>query len=182
MPTIERPTPLRLWGFVLTVGGGATLAIGALMPWVAVGLKSDTKGVLTEVTPGVDLALGKVALALGALALIGLLALRIIRSARALRILGLVIVLAGLCGLAIGIRELATKDGLLFAGVARTVESLRRAGVGVSVERFRAQLQKDGFVAMRLGLPLVIAGGALTAAGGLLDLVWVKRRRPEPGD
>src|SRR2546428_6022022 len=115
MPGIEKPSRLRVWGFLLAVGGGAAVAVGALLPWVSVGLRSDRNGVLTSTSRGVDFRSGKLCLALGVAAILALVVLRVVRSANARRLIAIGVVMAGLGGIALGIREEAIRDRLLFS-------------------------------------------------------------------
>ena len=69
MMTVVKPSPLRLWGFVLTVAGGALLAFGSISDWAAVSLGGSAEAAVP--TKGIDLWQGKVTLALGALILVG---------------------------------------------------------------------------------------------------------------
>ena len=179
MPMIERPTRLRLWGFVLTVGGGALIALGALLPWVSVGLRSDTQGALTSTSPGVDLRPGQVCLALGIIAILALPALRVAHSIGLRRAVAILVVVAGLGALVLSVRELTIKDHLLFTGVRHVGESIHsQTGLPAAdlAAKAREELKKEGFVDVGLGLWITIAGGLVALAGGALDLLWVQSR------
>jgi hypothetical protein len=179
MPTIERPTQLRLWGFILTVGGGALIAVGALLPWVSVGLKSDTQGALTTTSPGVDLRPGQVCLALGVLAILAILALRVMHSISLRRAVSIGVLVAGLVAIVLGVRELTIKDHLLFTGARQIAEQIH-AQTGLPphdvLTKAHDELQKEGFADAGIGIWLTIAGGAVTIVGGVLDVLWVQSR------
>jgi hypothetical protein len=174
MPMIERPTSIRLWGFVLTVGGGALMAVGSLLTWTSV----DYRGI-SSATVGVDLKPGVVCLALGVLAILALLALRVVHSIPLRRAISVGVVAAGLIAIALGIREVAIKDHLLFSGL-RDFANAFHAQNGLPAKdlaaRIKADLQKSGSVKVGIGLWLAIAGGVITLVGGVLDLMWVRSR------
>ena len=58
MLAVVKPSPLRLWGFLLTVIGGALIAFGSIGNWAAVSLGSSTENAVP--TKGIDLWQGKV--------------------------------------------------------------------------------------------------------------------------
>jgi hypothetical protein len=174
MPMIARPTRLRLWGFILTVGGGALIAIGALLTWVSV----DYRGITTKEL-GVDLKPGMVCLAVGVIAILAILVLRAVHSIPLRRAISIAVVLAGLVAIVLGVRELSIKDHLLFTGVRTFAEALhQQSGLPAKdlAAQIRAGLQKSGSVNVGIGLWITIAGGAVTLVGGILDLLWVQTR------
>jgi hypothetical protein len=174
MPTIERPTQLRLWGFILTVGGGALIAVGALLAWASV----DYRGI-TETTVGVDVKPGEVCLALGIVAILALLVLRASHSIPLRRGVAIGVVVVGLVAIILGVREVMIKDHLLFTGLrdfANAFSSQNGLPAKDLAARIRAELQKSGTVNVGIGLWLTIAGGAVTIVGGVLDVLWVQSR------
>ena len=80
MLAVVKPSPLRLWGFLLTVIGGALMAFGSIGDWAAVSLGGSTENAVP--TKGIDLWQGKVTLLIGALIIVGILALRFVRPER----------------------------------------------------------------------------------------------------
>jgi len=172
-------TPLRVWGFLLTVLGGALIALGALLPWVSVGLRSDTSGALTTTSLGVDLRPGKVTLALGVLVVLAIAGLRLSHSIPLRRAIAVGVVVAGIVAVALAIRETTIKDHLLFTGARQVAEQIHaQTGLPTQdvVTRARAQLQKEGFADAGIGLWLTILGGVVAVAAGVLDLLWVRSR------
>ena len=63
MLAVVKPSPLRLWGFLLTVIGGALVAFGSIGNWAAITLGGGTVNVVP--TKGIDVWQGKVTLILG---------------------------------------------------------------------------------------------------------------------
>ena len=183
MRGLEKPAQLRLWGFILTVAGGGTIALGSLLSWVSVGNRGDTEGILTSTSPGVDFRAGKVALALGVLVLVAILALRITHSTKLRRAIAVGVIAMGLAGAAIGIYEMSRDDRFLFSGVRPRAQYYNQE-IGLPkneqlIVKIRQQLQKDGYVDVKIGLPLMVAGGAIAVFGGLLDFAWAGARRRE---
>jgi hypothetical protein len=174
MPKVERPTQLRLWGFVLTVGGGALIAIGALLTWVSV----DYKGI-TSKQLGVDLKPGIACLVVGVIAILAIPALRTVHSIPLRRAIAIGVAVAGLVAIVLGVRELSIKDHLLFTGVRTFAEALHQQN-GLPARdlaaQIRAGLQKSGSVNVGIGLWITIAGGVVTLVGGVLDVMWVQSR------
>jgi hypothetical protein len=174
MPMIERPTQLRLGGFVLTVAGGSLIAIGTLLTWASV----DYKGI-TSKELGVDLKPGLVCLVLGVIAILAIPALRAVYSIPLRRVIAVAVVVAGLVAIVLGVRELSIKDHLLFTGIRTFAESLHQQN-GLPAKdlatQIRADLKKSGSVNVGIGLWITIAGGMVALGGGVLDLIWVRSR------
>jgi hypothetical protein len=174
MPMIERPTPLRLWGFILTAGGGALIAIGALLTWVSV----DYRGI-TSKELGVDVKPGIVCLAVGVIAILAILGLRAVHSIPLRRAISIAIMVAGLVAIVLAVRELSIKDRLLLTGLRTFAEALHQQN-GLPAQdlaaKIRADLQKSGTVNVGIGLWITIAGGVVTLVGGVLDMMWVRSR------
>jgi hypothetical protein len=180
----ERTSTLRLAGFVLTVGGGALVVLGSLLDWISVGLRGDAAGGFTVSTPGIDLNAGLAALALGALAILAIVALRLSHSTMLRRLVAIGVIAVGLGAAAIGIYEMSgARDRFLFSGVRPLAEHFSEVqGLPQNdqlADQVREQLRQDGFVELKIGLYVVIAGGVLTAIGGVLDFAWAGARRRE---
>ena len=178
MLAVVKPSPLRLWGFLLTVIGGALIAFGSIGNWASVTLGGGTENVVP--TKGIDVWQGKVAVILGALLVIGILALRFVRPERR-NAMAVAIVVAGLMALALGLWALlALKSVVQDSGVDALVKIL----VGLGVPAAKAQeevlrtMSKEGIaVKAQTGLWMTFAGGVLATAGGFVDLAWVRHKR-----
>jgi hypothetical protein len=179
MLTVVKPSPLRLWGFVLTVLGGALLAFGSIADWAAVSLGGSTEAAVP--TKGIDLWQGTATLALGVLIVVGVLALRFVRPHRRAPVAIALIVLGTVAlGLAVwcaaSLSAVVTDTGVdtlvdtvvaqlgIPAAQARDLVEGVMAGAGVEVQA-------------RAGLWLTLTGAVLATAGGAVDLAWVRRKR-----
>lgn len=178
MLSVVKPSPLRLWGFVLTVLGGALMAFGSLRDWAAVSLGGSSEGAIP--TKGIDVWQGKATLILGALIVVGILALRFVRPERR-NAMAFAIVVAGLAALALGLWAVLALESVVHdTGVDALIKVLE--GLGVSATKARQQilatLSKEGIgVNAQIGLWMTVAGGVLATAGGLVDLAWVRQKR-----
>lgn len=178
MLSVVKPSPLRLWGFVLTVLGGALMAFGALRDWAAISLGDSSEGAIP--TKGIDVWQGKATLILGALIVVGILALRFVRPERR-NAMAFAIVVAGLAALALGLWAVLALESVVHdTGVDALIKVLE--GLGVSATKARQQilatLSKEGIgVNAQIGLWMTVAGGVLATAGGLVDLAWVRQKR-----
>jgi hypothetical protein len=166
---VVKPSPLRLWGFLLTTIGGALIAFGSIGDWAAVSLGSSTEGAVP--TKGIDFWQGIATLILGALIVLGILALRFVRPDRR-KMMAIAIVVAGLAALALGL-------WVLFAlkSVVEVVAVDELAKIYGRQEVLRT-LSKEGIAAeAQIGLWMTVAGGVLATAGGFVDLAWVRQKR-----
>lgn len=142
------------------------LAVGSIMPWARDNLIGAVE------TRGTDLLQGLMALALGVAAMLLLVALRWSGSASTRRLIGLAILVAGLIATGIALWTLATAED---AFRAEFIEDVARLA-GVDLAQAEELVDQTGIVTRtQAGLWLALAGGALTAVGGLLDLAWVGR-------
>jgi hypothetical protein len=169
MLTVVKPSPVRLWGFLLTVVGGAAIAFGSIGNWAAVSLGGSTQNAVP--TKGVDLWQGKVTLVLGASIVIAILALRVVRPERRNMLAG-GITLFAVSAAGIALWCLLGLDSLVHdTGVDQAIAAFGRRAVtdrGIHLERQSSVLA-------------VLAGGVVAAAGGLVDLMWVRMKR-DAGD
>jgi hypothetical protein len=151
--SIAAPSPLRLAGFLGTAIGAAMLGIASVMTWVTVSLQSAPQA-QPGVYKGLDLAQGKICLAMALVLLVGLMALRGARSRKTEKIIATVMIVAALLGLA-------------FAGSAilSGFSSLKTAP-GDTVHR-------------GAGMFIAAAGGVIATLGAILDLAWAVA--PAPG-
>lgn len=166
---VVKPSPLRLWGFLLTTIGGALIAFGSIGDWAAVSLGSSTEGAVP--TKGIDIWQGIATLILGALIVVGILALRFVRPERR-NAMAIAIVAAGLAALAVGLWTLfALKSVVQDIGVDELAKIYGRQEV------LRA-MSREGIAAKtQTGLWMTVTGGVLATAGGFVDLAWVRQKR-----
>ncbi len=178
MLAVVKPSPLRLWGFLLTVIGGALIAFGSIGSWAAITLGGGTVNVVP--TKGIDVWQGKVTLILGVLIVMAILALRFVRPERR-NAMAIAIIVAGLAALALGLWALlALKSVVQDTGVDALVKLL--VGLGVSATKAREQvlqtMSREGIaVKAQAGLWMSAAGGVLATAGGFVDLAWVRQKK-----
>jgi hypothetical protein len=169
MLAVVKPSPLRLWGFLLTVIGGALVAFGSIGNWAAISLGGGTVNAVP--TKGIDVWQGKVTLILGALIVIAILALRFVRPERR-NAMAIAIVVAGLTALALGLWVLlALKSVMRDPGVDELAKAYGR-------QRVLETMSREGIaVKAQAGLWMTVAGGVLATAGGFVDLAWVRQKR-----
>jgi hypothetical protein len=169
MLRVVKPSPLRLWGFLLTVLGGALIAFGSIGDWAAVSLGSSTEGAVP--TKGIDIWQGTATVILGALIVVGILALRFVRPERR-NAMAIAIVVAGLAALALGLWVLlALKSVVQDTGVDALARIYGR-------QQVLQAMSKAGVAAKaQTGLYMTVAGGILATAGGSVDLAWVRQKR-----
>ena len=130
MLAVVKPSPLRLWGFLLTVLGGALIAFGSIGNWAAISLGGSSEGAIP--TKGIDVWQGKATLLLGALIVVGILALRFVRPERR-NAMAVAIIVAGLAALALGLWVLlALKSVVHDTGVDELTQVLERQGVATT--------------------------------------------------
>ncbi len=180
--TVVKPSPLRFWGFLLTVLGGGLLAFGSIGSWAVVSLGNSVENAIP--TKGVDVWQGKATLGLGLLIVVAILGLRVVRAERR-RTVAIGIIVLGMLAL-----TLAVWSAVSLGSVAGDtgIETMRKIAeqTGMSTaraSRFVAQLL-DRFgihVRAQSGLWVTIVGAVLAVAGGVVDLLWV-RRKAELGD
>ncbi len=124
-------------------------------------------------------------LAVAVLVLFGVIALRVATEVSVRRAIAIAITVLGLfaTGLAVGD---AIRARSRFAGGVSQLEKLAQAiaqGLGRPIADVLAQLQqslsKIVTVKVDAGLWLVVAGGILAAAGGVLSIVWANREEHE---
>lgn len=167
--TVVKPSPLRLWGFVLTVLGGALIAFGSIGDWAAISLGNSVENAVP--TKGIDVWQGATTLILGVLVVLGILALRFVRPGRR-PVLACAIVAAGLVALGLGLWVLlALASVVRDAGVDALVATFGRDAVVSTMSRAGIAVEAQA------GLWMSVAGGALATIGGVVDLAWVKQKR-----
>ncbi len=169
MLAVVKPSPLRLWGFLLTVLGGALIAFGSIGNWAAISLGNSVENAVP--TKGIDVWQGTASLTLGVLIVIGILALRFIRPGRR-NAMAIAIVVAGLAALALGLWVL-----LALKSVVRDTGVNELARVYGRQEVLKTMSTEGIAVKAQIGLWMTVAGGVLATAGGLVDLAWVRQKR-----
>ncbi len=179
----SRPSGLRLAGFLAVALGGLLLGVGAVLNWAVIGI-AGSHGLDSEIR-GTDVWEGRVILAVAVLVLFGVIALRVATEVSVRRAIAIAITVLGLfaTGLAVGD---AIRARSRFAGGGSQLEKLAQAiaqGLGRPIADVLAQLQqslsKIVTVKVDAGLWLVVAGGILAAAGGVLSIVWANREEHE---
>jgi hypothetical protein len=169
MLAVVKPSPLRLWGFLLTVLGGALIAFGSIGNWAAISLGNSVENAVP--TKGIDVWQGTATLILGVLIVIGILALRFVRPERR-NAVAVAIVVAGVVALALGLWVLlALKSVMRDTGVDELAKVYGRQEVLTTMSR-------EGIaVKAQIGLWMTVAGGILATVGGFVDLAWVRQKR-----
>jgi hypothetical protein len=169
MLAVVKPSPLRLWGFLLTVVGGALISFGSIGNWAAISLGNSTENAVP--TKGIDVWQGMATLILGVLIVIGILALRFVRPERR-KAMAVAIVVAGLVALALGLwAVLALESVVRDTGVDELSKVYGRQEV-------LEAMSKEGIaVKAQIGLWMTVVGSVLAVAGGFVDLAWVRQKR-----
>ena len=179
MLAVVKPSPLRLWGFLLTAIGGALIAFGSLGNWATITLGGTTENAVP--TKGIDLWQGKVTVVLGALIVIGILALRFVHPGRRIAV-GVLLTVAALAGLGIAAWCLVSLESVIHgtgidALVKRLVDVLGMSEAEARRAVLRTMQQKGIDVRAQTGLWMAAVGGVLATVGGFVDLAWVRQKR-----
>ena len=173
MLAVVKPSPLRLWGFLLTVVGGALIAFGSIGNWAAISLGNSVENAVP--TKGIDVWQGIATLILGVLIVIGILALRFVRPERR-NAIAVAIVVAGSIALALGVWALLALDSVVHdVGVDELARVYGRQEV------LKTMSEQGVAVKAQTGLWMTVAGGVLATVGGFVDLAWVRHKR-DAGD
>ena len=182
MLSVVKPSPLRLWGFLLTVLGGALLAFGSLGSWAAISLGNSVENAVP--TKGVDVWQGKATLVLGVLIIIGILVLRFVRPEQR-RTVAVAITVLGAVALGLSAWCVVSLDRVVGdTGIAAVMKAAEQAGMSTTQanQLVTKLLDRYGIQATaQTGLWISIAGAALALAGGVVDLLWV-RKKAQAGD
>jgi len=183
MLAVVKPSPLRLWGFLLTVVGGALMAFGSVGDWAAVSLGGSTENAVP--TKGIDLWQGTVTVLIGVLIILAILGLRFVRPERRNLLAGGIVVL-GVVGFAIALWCVIALDSVVRDTGIDTLVDLVVTQLGLSPAEARSQvlaaLGTSGVeVQAQLSLWLTLAGSLLAIVGGIVDLAWVRHKR-DAGD
>ncbi len=178
MLTVVKPSPLRLWGFLVTVLGGGLIAVGSISDWAAISLGNTTLNAVP--TKGIDVWQGKATLALGVLIVVAILGLRVVRAERrAIVAVGIVVLAVAASGIAVwSLTSLESVAGDI--GVSAIAKAAEEAGLSAASSRLIVTQLMDRFgieIQAQAGLWFVVAGGVLAIVGGLVDLLWVRHKR-----
>ncbi|MGH2595350.1 MAG: hypothetical protein ACRDH7_05245 [Actinomycetota bacterium] len=179
MLAVVKPSPLRLWGFLLTAIGGALIAFGSIENWATITLGGSSENVVP--TKGIDLWQGKVTVVLGAMTVIGILALRFVRPERR-NMVGILLTVVGLVCLGIAVWCLVSLESVIHGtGIdALTKHVADVLGISEAQARqavLRTMQQKGIDVRAQTGLWMAAVGGVLASVGGFVDLAWVRQKR-----
>jgi hypothetical protein len=177
MLSTERPSTLRLWGFVCTALGGLLIALGSLLTWATAALGPKIPGVDTK---GVDTPEGKVVLALGVAILLAIVALRLSTSPNVRRAIAVGVIVASLAAGALTLWDLIAKEHRLGLPAASKEAALIAGQTDLPENVLRAKLERLTFVSLKPGIYLPLAGAALGVLGGALGLAWVGRETARP--
>jgi hypothetical protein len=154
-------------GAILAIVGGVLIAVGSFFAWASVTAEGTT-----VIPKGIDGADGYITLCAGIVALtVGVLMLR--QAGRTLAILAILAIMAGLIGGSVAVYDAITAEDSVRAELAEEVAS----SIGVSPEQARdvldqlvdsGQVQLD--VSIGIGIYVVIAGGVLSLASGIVSM------------
>jgi hypothetical protein len=176
------PSGLRLAAFALTAVGALVMGVGSLLTWVTVGI-ADANGIQT-VSPGTDLAAGLIALVSAVVILVLVVMSRLVGDG-ARRILAAVVILIGsLSALLAAWFVKAAPDYYSPVDDQALIDAIATA-TGKSPEEVKTALgqvidQLGGYTHVGPGPWVVIIGGVLVIAGGILTLRWARAIAPSP--
>jgi hypothetical protein len=164
----SRPTALRAGGFLLVALGAVLMGIGAIAPWVTVGIPNESDHSSFR---GTELPDGRIVLACAVVALISVASSRLVRSHRTRYALAVAAAAAGLVTTLVTaafIRN-GTDRGAVLGAIGIPRELWARFGV---------------FRDLGAGVSLALAGGLLCLTGAILTIWWVHRmpRDRRPGE
>jgi tryptophan-associated transmembrane protein len=174
----SKPTPLRLWGFLLTVCGGVLVAFGSLQVWVTATVNGQANPISPR-WPGIDLPEGLVALACGIVLIVGILALRMVK-ANAKRVVAILLIVAGVIAFAVAgvVAVTATSRFADAQTAAERVASSEHIPVATALKTVSGHLT----VSVGIGAFATVLGGIIGAIGGVLSLALVVRRPDDADD
>ena len=179
-----RPSRTRFFGFLAIIVGAALIGIGATRQWAAIGFVGDTEHAADVPVNGTDLWEGKAVLLAAAVALVLMLVMRIASSATTRRVMAAVVLVLGIAATVIGLwfaftaeSRFAQSEGIdrIAAAVARETGNAE----DVVREALEETLRGDLRVELGFSVWLVVIGGVVLGAGGVLSLVWVRERERE---
>jgi len=171
------PSPLRLWGFLLTAVGALLAGIASLLVWVTVGVRGYP--VLDSPSHGTDLADGRLVLTGAVVMLIAVLGSRLVKTRNARIVMALLAITAGLLAAVVSITFLATVASRFTPTTGLKLEiaaELQHSTPEAIVAKF------GGFRTVSLAPWLALVGGLLGLTGGILTLRWARRTEDGPTD
>ena len=171
------PSNLRLAAFALTAGGALVMGVGSLLTWVTVGI-ADSKGLPPTVSPGTDLAAGLVTLVCAVVILVLVVVSRLVGEGARRILAGIVILLGSFSALIAAWFVKAAPDYYSPVDDQRLIDAIA-AATGKSADEVKTALatvidQLGGYTHVGRGPWVVILGGLLAIAGGILTLRWAK--------
>jgi FtsH-binding integral membrane protein len=147
---------------ILGIVGGALMALGSFLAW------AEVSGGGTSVTAkGIDGSDGYITLGAGLVAVV----VGIVMARETRRVLAVLVILAGIVGGGLGLYDaLTAKDSVLDAAAEELAPAF-----GASVQAVRIALDQaidagQLSVSISIGLYIVIGGGVVALAGGILGL------------
>jgi Tryptophan-associated transmembrane protein (Trp_oprn_chp) len=179
----SRPSNLRLAAFALTAAGALLMGVGSVLTWVTVGLRDQLS--VQTVSPGTDLSAGIITLLCAVVILVLLIVSRLIVGPAG-RGIALVIIVAAAGSTALAAWFVATAaDHYSPIDDEQLVNSLAQV-LGKSADEIRTALasvidQLGGYTTVGPGPWVVIVGGLLALAGGILTYRWATRVMRNPG-
>jgi hypothetical protein len=185
MPDIRRAArglALRVLGFLLGVGGGFLMGLGALSTWATVGFRAPNLAGLDSTIKGVDVWEGLVALACAVLVIVLVMATRFMREGASM-FTAIALLAALAVAVPAGLAVARFEERFADPGADEAAERLAdQTGLPPEVLRERFEEIRGELVEVRLGvgIPLVIIGAAAAVIGSLLTRSWTGGAGPGP--
>ena len=172
---MEPDSSIRINGTVVALVGGALVMLGSTLTWAKLAMNMPGSGSEKEVLSGMNAGDGKITLALGAIVV----AVAIAGASRLVTRAGGVGTALAVLGIAAG--GFASILGVMFAVDLRTHaldHAITEAGLKLTgfAQPARDLLDQATAVSSGWGLYLVILGGLVAAAGGVLAAITLRRR------
>jgi Tryptophan-associated transmembrane protein (Trp_oprn_chp) len=164
------PSPLRLWGFLLTAVGALLAGVASLLVWVTVGLTNAA--VLNAAYHGTDLADGRLVLTGAVVMLIAVLGSRFVHTRNSRIVVAMLAITGGLLAAVVAIRFLVTAASR-FPPVSSALVQVAAQVEKTTPEQIVARF--GGFTTVSLAPWLALSGGLIGTAGGVLTLRWARR-------
>ena len=175
----SRPSNLRLIAFALTAVGALAIGVGSVLTWVSAGFTLPALAGLTSVTKGLDTNEGKIALGCAVAALVLVVVSRVVSDA-ARAVLAGVLVVVGASAAVVGAMFISSASTNYSPIDSDSIVNRLAVELGHSPDEVRAALatvssQLGPYTNVGLGPWIVIAGGIMVAAGGILTVRWAAR-------
>jgi hypothetical protein len=147
---------------ILGIVGGALMALGSFLAW------AEVSGGGTSVTAkGVDGSDGYITLGAGLVAVVA----GIVMAMETRRVLAVLVILAGIVGGGLGLYDaLTAKDSVLDAAAEELAPAFGASAQAVRIALDQAIDAGQLSVSISIGLYIVIGGGIVALAGGILGL------------